>query len=198
MNQMASRQSSACFFWSLMIEYYCYGNGPSPSGKAQDFDSCTRGFESRWPSEKRLNFYHRNSAFFIFVEFIFYFLNHFPQRILTYFYSQCNMFPVLFQIQPFAKYKKAPGTASQGNTGGYRDSNPGPPEPQSGALTNCAIPTIRLQQVSSSYYIGNVLEGIRTPDPRLRRPLLYPAELRTHSKSARQILSGWWESNPRI
>ena len=28
--------------------------------------------------------------------------------------------------------------------------------------------------------ISNVLEGIRTPDPRLRRPLLYPAELRTH------------------
>ena len=28
--------------------------------------------------------------------------------------------------------------------------------------------------------IPNVLEGIRTPDPRLRRPLLYPAELRTH------------------
>ena len=27
--------------------------------------------------------------------------------------------------------------------GGYRDSNPGPPEPQSGALTNCAIPTIQ-------------------------------------------------------
>ena len=26
--------------------------------------------------------------------------------------------------------------------GGYWDSNPGPPEPQSGALTNCAIPTI--------------------------------------------------------
>ena len=56
--------------------------------------------------------------------------------------------------------------------GGYRDSNPGPPEPQSGALTNCAIPTILI----------NVLEGIRTPDPRLRRPLLYPAELRTHAR----------------
>ena len=27
--------------------------------------------------------------------------------------------------------------------GGYRDSNPRPPEPQSGALTNCAIPTIK-------------------------------------------------------
>ncbi len=53
--------------------------------------------------------------------------------------------------------------------GGYRDSNPGPPEPQSGALTNCAIPTI------------SEPEGIRTPDPRLRRPLLYPAELQTHS-----------------
>ena len=26
----------------------------------------------------------------------------------------------------------------------------------------------------------NVLEGIRTPDPRLRRPLLYPTELQTH------------------
>ena len=59
--------------------------------------------------------------------------------------------------------------------GGYRDSNPGPPEPQSGALTNCAIPTIAI----------NVLEGIRTPDPRLRRPLLYPAELRTHCPSAK-------------
>ena len=27
-------------------------------------------------------------------------------------------------------------------SGEYRDSNPGPPEPQSGALTSCAIPTI--------------------------------------------------------
>ena len=26
-----------------------------------------------------------------------------------------------------------------------------------------------------------MLGGIRTPDPRLRRPLLYPAELQTHS-----------------
>jgi hypothetical protein len=29
------------------------------------------------------------------------------------------------------------------------------------------------------YTHRNVLEGIRTPDPRLRRPLLYPAELQT-------------------
>ena len=28
-----------------------------------------------------------------------------------------------------------------------------------------------------SYIIATVSEGIRTPDPRLRRPLLYPAEL---------------------
>ena len=33
--------------------------------------------------------------------------------------------------------------ASKRLEGGYRDSNPGPPEPQSGALTNCAIPTIK-------------------------------------------------------
>ncbi len=32
--------------------------------------------------------------------------------------------------------------------------------------------------------VSNVLEGIRTPDPRLRRPLLYPAELRTHNTSS--------------
>ena len=54
--------------------------------------------------------------------------------------------------------------------GGYRDSNPGPSEPQSDALTSCAIPTIK----------KSVPGGIRTLDPRLRRPLLYPAELRTH------------------
>ena len=30
--------------------------GMSPSGKAQDFDSCSRGFESRHPS-------HKNSSF---------------------------------------------------------------------------------------------------------------------------------------
>ena len=62
--------------------------------------------------------------------------------------------------------------------GGYRDSNPGPPDPQSGALTDCAIPTIvEMRYIPISQ---NVLEGIRTPDPRLRRPLLYPTELRTH------------------
>ena len=58
--------------------------------------------------------------------------------------------------------------------GGYRDSNPRPPEPQSGALTSCAISTTLAPQP------WNVPEGIRTPDPRLRRPLLYPTELRTH------------------
>ena len=59
--------------------------------------------------------------------------------------------------------------------GGYRDSNPGPPEPQSGALTNCAISTM------------NVPAGIRTQDLRLRRPLLYPAELQTHSFESQSL-----------
>ena len=31
-----------------------------------------------------------------------------------------------------------------------------------------------------SRFVNNVPKGIRTPDPRLRRPLLYPAELWTH------------------
>ena len=38
-------------------------------------------------------------------------------------------------------------TISSNKQGGYRDSNPGPPEPQSGALTNCAIPTMLRQVV---------------------------------------------------
>ena len=41
-----------------------------------------------------------------------------------------------------------------------------------------------------------VPEGIRTPDPRLRRPLLYPAELRTHkagdgNRTHVSSLEGW-------
>ena len=35
---------------------------------------------------------------------------------------------------------------------------------------------------ASTLVLINVLEGIRTPDPRLRRPLLYPAELQTHKR----------------
>ena len=36
----------------------------------------------------------------------------------------------------------------------------------------------------------NVLEGIRTPDPRLRRPLLYPAELQTHALFSEKRVMG--------
>ena len=36
-------------------------------------------------------------------------------------------------------------------------------------------------EIQRSSLISNVLEGIRTPDPRLRRPLLYPAELWTQT-----------------
>ena len=41
----------------------------------------------------------------------------------------------------------------------------------------------RANQLRYTHHIAfyaNVLGGIRTPDPRLRRPLLYPAELQTH------------------
>ena len=36
----------------------------------------------------------------------------------------------------------------------------------------------------------NVLEGIRTPDTRLRRPVLYPAELRTPATLGRVTKAG--------
>ena len=48
------------------------------------------------------------------------------------------------------------------------ESNPRPPGPQSDALTDCATPAI------------GAPEGIRTPDTRLRRAVLYPAELQAH------------------
>ena len=35
-----------------------------------------------------------------------------------------------------------------------------------------------------------MLEGIRTPDPRLRRPLLYPAELQTHALFSEKRVMG--------
>lgn len=45
----------------------------------------------------------------------------------------------------------------------------------------------RVSQLRHTHHTGddyvsviNVPVGIRTPDPRLRRPMLYPAELRTH------------------
>ena len=37
----------------------------------------------------------------------------------------------------------------------------------------------RADQLHHTHHIS-VLGGIRTPDPRLRRPLLYPTELQTH------------------
>ena len=81
--------------------------------------------------------------------------------------------------------------------GGHRESNPGPPEPQSGAITNYAMATMLFSQTQfpiktretcfeqdatrSRALLLSDPEGIRTPDPRLRRPLLYPAELLTHA-----------------
>ena len=44
----------------------------------------------------------------------------------------------------------------------------------------------------------NVLEGIRTPDPRLRRPLLYPTELRTHISFKQAGLVGFEPTNAGI
>ena len=45
------------------------------------------------------------------------------------------------------------------------------------AKVDKGIRTLGLQSHNLARY---VLGGIRTPDPRLRRPLLYPAELQAH------------------
>ena len=62
----------------------------------------------------------------------------------------------------------------------------------------------RSNQLSYTHQVDllkhNVPEGIRTPDPRLRRPLLYPAELQVHSKWYLKHLlnqSGWKDLNLR-
>ena len=72
--------------------------------------------------------------------------------------------------------------------GGRWESNPRPQGPQSCALTNWATPAI-----------SGAPEGIRTPDPRLRRPMLYPAELQVHTflspKYVSNVLFGAGDGN---
>ena len=57
---------------------------------------------------------------------------------------------------------------------GWQDLNPRPTGPKPVALPNCATP--RKCHIMWFKKFGEPT-GIRTPDTRLRRPLLYPAEL---------------------
>ena len=55
----------------------------------------------------------------------------------------------------------------------------------------------RSNQLSYTRRLG-APEGIRTPDTRLRRPVLYPTELQVRlSLRRKKKWSGWWESDPR-
>ena len=60
--------------------------------------------------------------------------------------------------------------------------NPQPPEPQSEALTNCATLTMLLNGAPCR---------IRTRGLRLRRPLLYPAELRARINFSKKRETGF-------
>ena len=55
--------------------------------------------------------------------------------------------------------------------------------------------TWRSNQLSYTHQIRGTPEGIRTPDPRLRRALLYPAELLAHIFV---LWLGWKDLNPRM
>ena len=54
-------------------------------------------------------------------------------------------------------------------------------EPSASRATIWRANQLRYTHHYEFLFQGNVPKGIRTPDPRLRRPLLYPAELWTHS-----------------
>ena len=107
--------------------------------------------------------------------------------------------------------------------GGYRDSNPRPPEPQSGALTNCAIPTIKRIRRDIILSDSTSLKGFEPPthglEGRCSIQLIYrlicffvetakqidislfPAEAYRQlpgTSAFASVQSGWWESNPRI
>ncbi len=65
--------------------------------------------------------------------------------------------------------------------GGRWDSNPQRPEPQSGALPIELHPP-QYKALSEQVILNGTPEGIRTPDPQLRRLMLYPTELLAQGK----------------
>ena len=76
----------------------------------------------------------------------------------TIFWGKLQQRPLRFRF--LCRCKKSGSIWTGPLSGEYRDSNPGPPEPQSGAITNFAIPTIFCFR---SFQIRMSLKGFEPP-----------------------------------
>ncbi len=69
-------------------------------------------------------------------------------------------------------------------------SNPGSHPPTMLRIKNLAIPARGIAK-----FLCGTRGGIRTPDTRFRRPVLYPAELRVLARASTIVIATLWEAS---